>query len=276
MLSPDKLVKGRILMRNFKKTLFYLGFSVCSIAASIASAQDSNADQDIQGNRAPSKVYAARANPIFASKPQVILFKIHEIKPVLNSDGVVVSCEYTATFYNRTPLSLRQAKIDFGWSDHISDLFAIEETPASEEAAPQAPAPAKDEGLGTIRSSVDIPALGSLKQVSVHGTAETDKCFALFDNLKFNVPVCNILGQDSTNDTRRGRVDNEQINCAGMFAYVNSQHPEYYGEFKEISYEEQVEREKTQEEKETEMLSNINENINENFEKTNTVIGNIK
>lgn len=264
-------------MRNFKKTLFYLGFSLCSIAASMASAQTNPADQDVQGNRAPSKLYESRANPIFASKPQVILFKVHDIKPVLNSDGAVVACEYTATFYNRTPLSLRQAKIDFGWSDHISDLFAIEETPTPEEgAAPQAPAPAKEEGLGTIRSSVDIPALGSLKQVSVHGTAETDKCFALFDNLKFNVPVCNILGQDSGNDSRRGRAENEQVNCAGMFAYVNSQHPEYYGEFKEISYEEQVEREKTQEEKESEMIANINKTISENFEKTNTVIGNIK
>lgn len=264
-------------MRNFKKTLFYLGFSVCSIAASIASAQVNPADQDIQGNRAPSKMYASRANPIFASKPQVILFKVHDIKPVLNSDGVVVSCEYTATFYNRTPLSLRQAKIEFGWSDHISDLFAIDEkTEEGETATAQAPLPPKEEGLGTIRSSVDIPALGSLKQVSVHGTAETDKCFALFDSLKFNVPVCNILGQDSGNDSRRGRADSEQINCAGMFAYVNSQHPEYYGEFKEISYEEQVEREKTQEEKESEMIAGINEKISENFEKTNTVIGNIK
>ncbi|MBR2299500.1 MAG: hypothetical protein IJ870_02875 [Alphaproteobacteria bacterium] len=273
-------------MKNFKRALFYISLFGCTFASGLATAQ-LNADINKQGNRAPQQAVAPKINPVFANKPQVILFKIHDIKPVLNSDGATTGCEYTATFYNRTPVSLRQAKIEFGWTDHVSELFPIDGTPNVEENAKenakettenQPKAVKKEAGLGEIRSTIDIPALGSLKQVSVHGVAETDKCFALFDNLKFNVSVCNILGQETNTDSRRAKADANkgQANCAGMFAYVNSKHPEYYGEFKEISYEEQVEREKTQEEKEKEMIQAINGKITENLEKTNTIISNIK
>ncbi|HCU59217.1 MAG TPA: hypothetical protein DIC64_04465 [Alphaproteobacteria bacterium] len=264
-------------MKNFKKALFYVSLFGCVLGAGVASAQvDPN---DKLGNRVPREQAAPKLNPVFANKPQVILFKVHDIKPVLDSDGVVTACEYTATFYNRTPVSLRQAKIEFGWTDRISELFPIDGNPSLDEEKPGQAKPApKEEGLGAIRSTIDIPALGSLKQVSVHGTAETDKCFALFDNLKFNVSVCNILGQETNTDSRRGRADadKELSSCAGMFAYVNSKHPEYYGEFKEISYEEQVEREKTQEEKEKEMIQSINNKITKNLDQTNTIISNIK
>ena len=153
-----------------------------------------------------------------------------------------------------------------------------EETDANKAApAPKAKPQPQKESLGTILSSVDLPALGSLRQVSVQGRAETDKCFALFDNLKFDVTVCNILGQDnSAANNRRGRDVQNASNCAGLFAYVNSKHPEYYGEFKEISYEEQVEQEKTAEEKEMDAINTINETISSNLKQITTTLSNIK
>ena len=114
--------------------------------------------------------------------------------------------------------------------------------------------------------------------MSVHGYVDTDKCFALFDNIKFNVSSCSILGQDNIVETRRGRADadKDQLNCAALFAYVNSKHPEYYSEFKKISYEEQVEQERTQEEQEKEVIQNIGQNISKNLAETDSVLDEIK
>ena len=157
-------------MKNFKKALFSLGF-VAAFSSSAVFAQEKPAESKAPENQ----------NPVasFANKPQVILFKIHNIKPVIDSEGVTTACEYTATFFNRTPLSLRQAKINFGWTDTVSDLFPLDE-PAPTDESENKPAPIlkekpKQEALGTILSSVDLPALGSLRQVSVQGRAETDK-----------------------------------------------------------------------------------------------------
>ncbi len=256
-------------MINFQKVLFSLGLTAFTLAGALASAQE---NVNNKTNAEP------QATSPFGDKPQVILFKIHDIKPVVNDEGATTACEYTATFFNRTPLSLRQAKVNFGWSDNISDtFFADEETSETEasqgEDTPKAQSKPKEKesALGTILSSVDLPALGSLRQISVQGRVETDKCFALFDNLKFEVPVCNILGQDQGREGVRGGV-----NCAGLFAYVNSKHPEYYGEFKEISYEEQVAMEKTAEQKETEEIAAINQVITTDLQQITTTLSNIK
>lgn len=266
-----------------------LSMMICEQAAAQLTSVDGNSKQGIRAEfeQGPS------INPVFVNKPQVILFKIHNIKPVLNADGAVSACEYTATFYNRTPVNIRQAKIQLGWTDKISELYSVDNTDfdekkivkdeekeeVEEETLPEAQKQsAANEDLGTFRSTINVPALGSLKQVSVRGQVDTDKCFALFDNIKFNVSVCNILGQDTAVETRRGRVeaDKDQLNCAALFAYVNSKHPEYYSEFKQMSYEEQVAQEKSIEEQEKEMIQGIAENISKNFDKTDSILEEIK
>lgn len=265
-----------------------LAFSSFSASAQLTSVDDNNK----QGSRAEFE-HEPTINPVFVNKPQVILFKIHNIKPVLNSDGEIAACEYTATFYNRTPVNIRQAKIQLGWTDKVSELYSVDSTnfedPKShnddeQEGVEDGKAPeaqkqsAPNENLGTFRSTLNIPALGSLKQISLQGQVDTDKCFALFDNIKFNVSVCNILGQETIVETRRGRVDadKDQLNCASLFAYVNSKHPEYYSEFKKISYEEQVAHERTVEEQEKEMIQNIGKEIANNFEETDSILDEIK
>ena len=277
-------------MRNLNKVFFGLGLSVLILGSSAVRAQ--NADAQKLGNRNGLLDQTPSINPIFMDKPQVILFKIHDIKPVLNLDGEVESCNFTATFYNRTPVNIRQAKIQLGWTDKISERYPIEgELPANTDEAANTDQQAQDEqlpsaqlssalheSLGTFQTSLNIPSLASLKQVSVQGEVKTDKCFALFDNIKFNVPVCNILGQDTAVETRRGRLDadKDQLNCASLFAYVNSKHPEYYSEFKKISYEEQVQQEKTQEENEKEAIDTIGKTIEKSFRQTNNILEAIK
>jgi hypothetical protein len=285
------LLKG-YFMKNLNKVLFGLGFFSLALGSLGVSAQLTTVDdQNRKGARVDFEQEPS-INPVFVNKPQVILFKIHNIKPVLNSDGNIAACEYTATFFNRTPVNIRQAKIQLGWTDKVSELYPIESGDSDgpkvvgeqkdefeEERIPEAQRQsAVGEDLGTFRSVLNVPALGSLKQVSVQGQVDTDKCFALFDNIKFNVSVCNILGQDNMVETRRGRVDadKDQLNCSALFAYVNSKHPEYYSEFKKISYEEQVAHERTVEEQEKEMIQSIGEVITKNFNETDSILDEIK
>lgn len=276
------------------KNKVFLGLCAASLALTSfgVSAQLSSLDEGTkQGNRAEFE-REPTINPVFVDKPQVILFKIHNIKPVTGPEGEIAGCEYTATFYNRTPVNIRQAKIELGWTDKVSEMYSIdstnfdepkpqteEETVLEEEKQPEAQKQsAANENLGTFRSTLNIPALGSLKQISLQGHVNTDKCFALFDNIKFNVPVCSILGQETIVETRRGRVDadKDQLNCAALFAYVNSKHPEYYSEFKKVSYEEQVAHERTVEEQEKETIQNIGQEISKNFEETDSILEEIK
>lgn len=279
-------------MKNLNKVLFGLGFFSLALGSLSASAQLTTIDDQSKKGARVDFEEEPTINPVFVNKPQVILFKIHDIKPVLNSDGAITACEYTATFFNRTPVNIRQAKIQLGWTDKVSELYPIETDDSNaqkaveveknefeEEKIPEAQKQsAPNENLGTFRSVLTVPALGSLKQVSVQGQVDTDKCFALFDNIKFNVPVCNILGQETTVDTRRGRIDadKDQLNCSALFAYVNSKHPEYYSEFKKMSYEEQVAHERTVEEQEKEMIQNIGQVIQKNFAETDSILDEIK
>lgn len=289
--SKNVFLRKDFLMTN--KMLFGLAGLLSMVISTHTSAQLTSVDgNNKQGLRAEFE-QEPTINPVFVNKPQVILFKIHHIKPVVDAEGTVSACEYTATFYNRTPVNIRQAKIQLGWTDKISELYSVDNVDfdekkiidsekndeEEEDAAPEAQKQsAANENLGTFRSTLSVPALGSLKQVSVRGQVDTDKCFALFDNIKFNVSSCSILGQDTTTETRRGRVDadKDQLNCAALFAYVNSKHPEYYSEFKQMSYEEQVAQEKSVEEQEKEMIQNISKEISKNFEETDTILEEIK
>ena len=48
-----------------------------------------------------------------------VLFKIHDIVPVKNADGVVSSCELGATFYNRTDKEISNAALNLIWTDEV-------------------------------------------------------------------------------------------------------------------------------------------------------------
>ncbi|MBP5615445.1 MAG: hypothetical protein IKR60_02250 [Alphaproteobacteria bacterium] len=221
---------------------------------------------------------------VFAAKSQSVLFKIHDVKPVLNTDGAISSCSYTVTFFNRTKKAIRQAQIEFGWTDRVSDLYMIENSEQSPadilNDAPVAPADkkaAKDAVASSeIKSTVTLPSLGVLKQVSVQGYADTDKCFALLDDVNFKVKDCVLLTVDNSGDLKNDSANDQFNACAGLFAYVDSKNPEYYGEFKEVAYAELQDRAKTAEEQETEQIKNVGKAIEENITKTTEFLSSIE
>ena len=61
---------------------------------------------------------------VAAAASDAILFKIHDVVPVKNADGNVVSCDVGATFYNRTEKEINNASLNLIWADVKSSLFS--------------------------------------------------------------------------------------------------------------------------------------------------------
>lgn len=254
-------------MNMFKNILFSaLSMGVCASAFAAATPE----------NNAPAEEET--------TKPRAVLFKIHEIKPVENTEGEITNCDFLVTFYNRTNDSMRQAKLEMGWTDKISERYAIgEDEKTAEEKAPVRTVRDSrntQQSLGAVTTTVEMPALGSHKQATVRGSVKTEKCFMLLDSLNYNVASCSIIGKGDNNsaDARRNRVASSRSTgeCANLFQYVDSKNPEYYNEFKNISYSEQerlLANEKAQDI--TEMEESYDK-IVKNFEKVNSLIAEIK
>ncbi len=235
-------------------------------------------------------VQAQEAVPVEAqtTKPRAVLFKVHDIKPVENTEGIITHCDFLVTFYNRTTDSLRQAQIDMGWTDKVSERYMIDAEDSEEDSTSNRTRSSRSSRnsepvLGEITTSVDMPALGAYKQATVKGSVKTEKCFLLLDNLEFKVASCSIIGQNDNNSSssrssRRSRVTSNRntSECANLFEYVDSKNPEYYDEFKNISYSEQ-ERLTSNEKKQD--ISDIEASYNtiiKNFERADNIINNIK
>ncbi len=221
------------------------------------------------------------------SKPRAVIFKLHEIKPVMDTEGVITNCDFIATFYNRTDDSIRQAKIELGWTDNVSDKYVIDpEAEEQEEVVVSKPFMRssrnnkQEEKLGDIITTVDMPSLGAYKQVSVKGTVKTEKCFLLLDNLEFKVSSCTIVGKDTetkTSSRRRSAATKEAApECANLFEYIDSQNPEYYDEFKNISFSEQERLFADDRKQDISSLESTYEQVIKNFEKAEKIIGNIQ
>ena len=185
-----------------------------------------------------SPVNAEEAKTDDTTKPRAVLFKLHDIKPALNADGAVTHCDFLVTFFNRTDESFRSAQVAMGWTDEVSERYF------SEEGSEEAPAPVrnmnKGDKLGSITTKVDMPSLGSYKQASVKASVKTDKCFLLLDELEYKVESCTMIGkEEKASGSRRRAKSSATSECANLFEYVDSKNPEYYDEFKNVSFSEQ-------------------------------------
>ena len=174
-----------------------------------------------------------------------------------------------------------------GWTDEVTERYMIDEADAKPETSTRTRNTRSSRNaepvLGEITTSVDMPALGAYKQATVKGSVKTEKCFLLLDNLEFNVASCSIIGQNAENEnssrsSRRTRVAASRNNseCANLFEYVNSKNPEYYDEFKNISYSEQERLLSDEKKQDISDIESTYETIVNNFEKADSIMNNIK
>lgn len=201
-----------------------------------------------------------------SSKANAIIFRIEDIKPVTNDEGLVDSCSFVLTAYNRMSKGVQEADISLKWVDNISGKYAIKdgEIAVNKGAAAQT----------VVQTSMLIKNISPKSQKSFAGKVDTNKCFLLFDNLEYTVNHCMNVGDKV--DVKDSKIVSREAGCTNNFDYISSTNPEYYSEFKDVP--ESVVEMQNEAEKKNE-LAKINEQydvIMGDFSKVSKILAEIK
>lgn len=188
-----------------------ISFVMALCAASVSYAQQASAPE------------AQEAVAEETSKPDAVLFRIENIKPVENENGLTDRCTFILTVYNRTQKEIEEAEIDLFWRDEISAKYKVE----NEEVT----AVSKEAATTIIHKNMLLEKIFPHEQKSFEGEVETDKCFLLLDQVEYRVNTC-IAAGDNIPVKDNKRMGNGS--CTGSFDYINSKNPEYYSEFKDV------------------------------------------
>ena len=238
-------------MKSYKQLLM----SVACSALFMGNMNVMAADAEIPADEFSSKI---------ASGENVVLFKIHDVKPIKNPDGIVKDCEFNLTLYNRSPKRVDKATIRLSWIDEsISQVINEEDKKDIDEIVnekekgeeflnenqPQArPIKTEDVASKTLVTTVVLPQIKPFRQVSLKSKIKSDRCFLMIENADFSFPDCQITEPESSSSQgaslRVGSLDgvggaNE---CQSLFRFVSPKDPEYYREFQKVSFNEEAEK----------------------------------
>ncbi len=158
------------------------------------------------------------------SDANAILFRVENIKPLTNEDGLTDRCSFLVTVYNRMEKKVEKINMDFRWKDTIEKKYRI----VDDEVKP----------VDDIRDAetfivkhIELEDVYPHQQKSFEQVVTTDKCFLLLDQLEYKVNDCIAEGDKiqikNNQQTNRG-------SCLDRFNYINSKNPEYYSEFKDV------------------------------------------
>ncbi len=213
-------------------------------------------------------------------KEDAILFKIHDIVPVKNSDGEVVGCDYNTTFYNRSNVSLKGATVDLSWQDEaISDVIEQEkkeDAKQNKRSMGRARSTTERNTDKTVSGLVEVPAIKPLKQVVVQSRVNTDRCFLLIDNPKFDIRNCSAetaQGRSTAAASSRGRGGNS---CSDLFKYVSPEDAQYYLEFKAVTVDQETEEREAKKAKEKSEIDGMYQKGVAAIDATGTIVSSIK
>ncbi len=179
---------------------------------------------------------SVQASEADTSSKEAILFKIHDVTPIKNNEGEVVSCDYKATFYNRSSVNVSGAVLDLVWHDNaiadIVDQEKKEDAKTNNRNINRARSTTERITDKDVVTSLEVPAVAPSTQVEVKSSVNTDRCFLLIEDLNYKVKSCS----SASNAAEGGRGGSS---CSGMFIYVSPKDAQYYLEFKATSIAEQ-------------------------------------
>ena len=259
-------------MKSYKQLLMSVAGLAILLGAVATKAAEAEGD-----NEFASKI---------ASGENVVLFKIHDVKPIKNDDGAVTDCEFGMTLYNRSPKSVDTATMNLAWFDQgISDVIALEENLAVEEAVKpkkreiaslkQNVSMAKTEDFASadLTTSISLPQIRPFRQVSLKSKIKSDRCFLLIENADFSFSECKVTEPTGTTTKRLSAAKGaEDTGCKSLFRFVSSRDPEYYREFQKVAFNEEQKRKEEMRKKELdEMEITYKKMINDLTAITNTL-----
>lgn len=173
------------------------------------------------------------------TSPENVLFKIHDVQAVKDTDGLINACDYSITFYNRSPRQLRSAMLNLGWMDNSVATLISQEKNEEKKKTGRSSSKTEEVDAAALSTSIDVPTLEAYKQVTLRSRLQSDKCFLMLGDVKFVVKSCNIADETGANVRNMVRNRNGSA-CDGLFEFISASNPEYYREFKPVSYEEDV------------------------------------
>lgn len=177
----------------------------------------------------------AKVQPVLEEEDEAILFKVHDVKPIKNSQNdEVKACDFYVTFYNRSNKDINGAQLELTWEDN--SLLDIIEDEQEESAQKHKNGENIDPDFSYTKSNnslklmtlVNMPAIKAYKQITVRQSLKTDRCYILLDDLSISVKSCAVKQTGSASDA-----------CNGLFRFVSQENPEYYTDFKPVSHSSQ-------------------------------------
>lgn len=220
---------------------------------------------------------------------EAVLFKIHDVKPIKNRDGQVTDCEFNATFYNRSEKNVDNAVVAVTWKDEaIAGVIDQEKREAVEKQQQQQ----NNSALGAfdafssynqpgseterltspgLTATIRIPPLKPFRQVSLKSKINSDRCFLMVEDAEFKMQSCSATVGGSSSVVGQGA-----SSCEGLFKFVSSRDPEYYREFKKVSFNEEKKNKQNARKKEQQELTATYDKAVAEMSKATDIMGQIK
>ncbi len=155
------------------------------------------------------------------SDADAILFRIENIKPLTNEEGLTDRCSFLVTVYNRMEKKVEKINMDFRWQDAIAKKYQIVDDSVEPVDDPK-------DAITYIMKHIELEDIFPHQQKSFEEIVTTDKCFLLLDQLEYKVNDCIAEGDKITvknnQQTKRG-------SCLDRFNYINTKIPDYYSEY---------------------------------------------
>ena len=200
------------------------------------------------------------------SKDNGIIFRVENIETIKNEQGLTTHCEFYVTVYNRTSKAVKEADLVLSWKDDVSGKYRVGDGNV-EVVTDQA------QVTQTISQNVKLKDIEPHQQKSFKQVVETDKCYLLFDNVEYKVPLCVAEGDEIKVKNNR-RMGNGS--CTGVFDYVNTQNPEYYSEFKDMPESDLEKAAEEQKKQDEEAMEKLHKETLDTVDEVTKILGDIK
>lgn len=240
-------------MSNNKKFFICALTMLLAIGANNAKAQNADATNNI-------------ANP-------AVLYKIHDVKPVVSADGVTTSCDFVISFYNRTENTINGASLELSWEDTtIKSFLAQEEKEDTKSKRQRRTSSTSRQNEEIVAANIEVPTMKSLQQTAVKTRLQSDRCFLLMGEVNTKVKSCN-MGTQQAQSRTMARATNT---CGNLFKYVSPENPEYYREFSNVSAEQELSEKAAEKERVKKEIEQDYVNALSEFERASKLLSEIK
>jgi hypothetical protein len=227
----------------------------------------------------PCSVFAAQNKATPEKEPttrsDAVIFKVHNINPI-SEEGVVTGCDFTLTLYNRTSINFRNFTVNLDWNDPVDEQFKfskyVEAVVPPEDLEKFKDVMKDDVADKPLSTTVTVNAFGADKQISVRSHIDSAKCYLMLNDATYSVTPCEIARSAAVAEMG---INQDNKDCTGLFQFVSTNNPEYFGKFKRISLTDEVQQADLLESQELEDIDLVINKIVENMGVSDNTLNNI-